>query len=415
MKIYEIGTGYTSIPARMGAATEIVVEELTKAFMAQNKDVSLLDIRDANRLPNNLPIIEIAMPKRFTDTDVQLGVMHKLKRVVYSLSLARKLHQIIRNSKEEVLLHFHNQYNLYFFLKLTSKAMRKKVKIAYTVHSYIWPGEWDEIKDTIKKRYFQEVYCVQNADYVLVLNSKTEEHFVKHLHVDRSKIYKVANGVNTDTYHVLNEKEIDEFKASIGFENKQIIFQVGSVCDRKNQYGAIKMLCEYLKQHRDTVYMYAGGVIDETYKSEIDSFAESKGISDQVIYAGELCPGEQLNKYYNAASVTVFPSKIESFGLVIIESLSAGTPVVLSEKPLFDLENGYSIFADEQEFVDAVKMNIFKNNKGEQNRDEIVKKYSWMSVAKDHIAIVEGVSGGGINLTHTYFVHYDAFQIGRAA
>ena len=33
MKIYEIGTGYTSIPAKMGAATEIVVEELTKSFI----------------------------------------------------------------------------------------------------------------------------------------------------------------------------------------------------------------------------------------------------------------------------------------------------------------------------------------------------------------------------------------------
>ena len=36
MKIYEIGTGYTPIPARISAATEIVVEELTKAFLKQN-------------------------------------------------------------------------------------------------------------------------------------------------------------------------------------------------------------------------------------------------------------------------------------------------------------------------------------------------------------------------------------------
>ena len=33
MKIYEIGTGYTPIPAKVAAATESVVEELTKAFM----------------------------------------------------------------------------------------------------------------------------------------------------------------------------------------------------------------------------------------------------------------------------------------------------------------------------------------------------------------------------------------------
>ena len=116
MKIYEIGTGYTSIPAKMGAATEIVVEELTKAFMSIGQEVTLVDIADSNRLPNKLPIVEVQMPKLFSNTDVQLGIMHKLKRVVYSIALARKLNQIIKKSNETVLIHFHNQYNMYFFL-----------------------------------------------------------------------------------------------------------------------------------------------------------------------------------------------------------------------------------------------------------------------------------------------------------
>ena len=113
MKIYEIGTGYTSIPAKMGAATEIVVEELTKAFMSIGQEVTLVDIADSNRLPNKLPIVEVQMPKLFSNTDVQLGIMHKLKRVVYSIALARKLNQIIKKSNETVLIHFHNQYNMY--------------------------------------------------------------------------------------------------------------------------------------------------------------------------------------------------------------------------------------------------------------------------------------------------------------
>ena len=41
MKIYELGTGYTSIPAKVAAATESVVEELTKAFLQMNIDVIL--------------------------------------------------------------------------------------------------------------------------------------------------------------------------------------------------------------------------------------------------------------------------------------------------------------------------------------------------------------------------------------
>ena len=389
MKIYEIGTGYTSIPAKMGAATEIVVEELTKAFLSIGQDVTLVDIADPNRLPNNLPIEEVHIPKVLTDTDVQLGIMHKLKRVVYSIALALKLKKMLSRTKEEVLLHFHNQYNMYFFLKLTGKSLRKKVKIAYTVHSYIWPGEWDEIKDTIKKRYFQEVYCVQHADYVLVLNDKTINHFVKRLHVPKNRIWKIANGVNTDIYSVLPDTEIENFKGSIGLVGKRMIFQVGSVCERKNQLGAVKMLSNYLRENKDVVYAYAGGIIDEEYKRKIDEYVKDENLFEQVVYVGEIAPGKTLNQYYNAANLTVFPSRIESFGLVIIESLSAGTPVLLGDKPLFDLNSGYEVFSNRDEFIRFVKENADGKNRGEKNRSEIIEKYSWKAVAREHLSIFE--------------------------
>ena len=160
MKIYEIGTGYTPIPAQMGAATEIVVEELTRSFINIGQNVTIIDIKAQNRAKTDLPILEVSVPKMFTKTDVSLGIMHKLKRVVYSLSLANTLKKIIKKSDEKAVLHFHNQYNLYFFLKLVPKKLRDKVTVAYTVHSYIWGTQWDEIKETVNKRYFQEIFCV---------------------------------------------------------------------------------------------------------------------------------------------------------------------------------------------------------------------------------------------------------------
>ena len=55
MKIYEIGTGYTPIPAQIAAATESIVEELTKAFMKQNIDVEIIDICSSERKTTPLP------------------------------------------------------------------------------------------------------------------------------------------------------------------------------------------------------------------------------------------------------------------------------------------------------------------------------------------------------------------------
>ena len=125
MKIYEIGTGYTPIPATMGAATEIVVEELTKAFMQMNVPVEIIDIKAKERKENALPITEVWVPGCFAGTDIKLGIMHKLKRVVYSVCLAQKLKRILKAADEKIVLHFHNQYNMFFFLKLVPQQLRK--------------------------------------------------------------------------------------------------------------------------------------------------------------------------------------------------------------------------------------------------------------------------------------------------
>lgn len=387
MKIYEIGTGYTPIPARMGAATEIVVEELVRALRKNGAEVELLDIQAEDRKANDLSIREIPVPGCFAGTDVKLGIMHKLKRVVYSLALALELRKLLKKTEEPVLLHFHNQYNLFFFLKMVSRRLRARAKIAYTVHSYIWPGEWEEIRAIIRKRYFQEVFCVRHADYVFVLNDKTAEHFAEHLHVKPEKIHKIANGVNTDVYHVLCQQAVDDFKKSMGLAGRKIIFQVGSVCDRKNQMGAVKRLKKLLQEHKYTVYVYAGGVIDGEYQQEIHRFALENGIADQVIYAGELCPGEMLNRYYNAADITIFPSKVESFGLVIIESISAGTPVILAQKPLFVLEHGWRTYDSDEEFERLIDGYLKKPCSETTGRDEVIQSYSWEKIAKDHLKI----------------------------
>lgn len=395
MKIYEIGTGYTPIPAQMGAATEIVVEGLTRAFIKQNVPVEIIDIQAKDRAETDLPIREVWVPGCFAGTDVKLGLMHKLKRVVYSVSLAFSLRKLMKDAQEQVVLHFHNQYNLFFFLKLVSPRFRAKARIAYTVHSYIWPDEWKKIEETVRKRYFQEIYCVQHADDVLVLNDKTAEHFVQHLGVAPERIHKIGNGVNTDVYRILTHEEIDGFRRQHNLAGKKIIFQVGSVCDRKNQLGAVKILTAYLQQHPDTVYLYAGGVIDEVYRQQIDDHAEKHGITDQVRYVGELSPGRMLNLYYNAANVTVFPSKIESFGLVIIESLCAGTPVLLSGKPLFSLQEGYHIYHSGEEFVQLADRMICGEYDKNDVRKEAAGNYGWQNTAQSHLHIWQG---GKINV-----------------
>lgn len=386
MKIYEIGTGYTPIPAQMGAATEIVVEELTRSFMKNNADVEIIDISAQERATTNLPITEVKVPKKFTGTDVSLGLMHKLKRVVYSIALAKHIKALLKKERDKVVLHFHNQYNLYFVLKLVPKKLLNKATIAYTVHSYIWGTKWEEIERTVKKKYFQEIHCVKNADVVFVLNDITIDHFVTKLGVPRGRIQKIINGVNVDRYVPLSKEEITDLKKRNGLCNNKVIFQVGSICDRKNQLGSLRMLTNYLQENPNVIYMYAGGIIDAVYQQSIVEYASEHHISDQVRYIGEIAPGEQLNNYYNIADCCVFTSSLESFGLVIVEAISSGTSVVLGSNLMFELSEGYSMYHTADEFVLKVDQVLNKGKVSRNDVSDVIDKYSWDSVAREHLA-----------------------------
>lgn len=389
MKIYEIGTGYTPIPAKMGAATEIVVEELTKSLKKNKVDVNIVDIQTKNRKGNKLPIIEVPVPKIFTGTDVQLGIMHKFKRVVYSINLALKLKKIIRGENVKVVLHFHNQYNMFFFLMLTSKSLRKKCFIAYTNHSYIWHNDWEKIKKTVNRRYFQEVISMRNADMVYALNEQTINTLINYIGIKPDRIRMIDNGVNTDIYIPLSNEEKRKAKRRRKLENKNVYIQVGSVCDRKNQLGAIQLLQPILKKDKNSCFIYIGGIISEEYQRRIREYSVENNIEDQIIYMGEVEPGMELNEYYNLADAMIFPSKSEGFSLVIIEAMAAGVPVIINQNLHFKLAEECLRYNNNNEFVAIIKERIRneenRNILSEKIRKLTVENYSWDKVAGDYL------------------------------
>ena len=397
MKIIEIGTGYTSIPARMGAATEIVVEELTRAMLKQGIDVEIVDIKDKHRRKCELPITEVYMPQIFsTGSVVKLGIVHKLKRVLYSISLAIKLKKIVKQSDEHVYLHFHNQYNMYFFLKLTSKKLRRKVTTGYTVHSYIWFGKWEDIKDTVSRRYFQEVYCCQNADRVFVLNDIVLKMLTEHYGVSLKNIRKVINGVNTDVYNenMVEDDSVRKIKKKYDIEEKRIVFQVGSVCDRKNQLGTLNLLLPLMKKDKRIVFAYAGGIIDETYAQTITATAMEHELGDRVVHFGEVSPGRELNILYSLSDACVMNSKSEAFALVIAEALSVPRPIFINESIMRSLvflgknlgngiiqidnefDNNLLRVLDDEEYCATLKL---------KGRSFIEREYSWLVAARMYV------------------------------
>lgn len=392
MKIYELGTGYTPIPAQVAAATESVVEELTKAYMNMGEEVEIIDISASDRAEHSLPITQVKVPSVFTKSDVSLGIVHKLKRVVYSVFLAFKLKKILKKLKEKAIFHFHNQYNLFFFTKIVPQKLRSKAVVVYTNHNGLWSKEWDEVKDILHNRYFQEISAMKSADFVFVLNEKTKKNVVSQLDIDEKKVYVIKNGVNTEIYKPLEISEI--IKEKYNLSDKRVLLQVGSVYENKGQAKAIEMLAPLIKQNSNLVYAYVGGVVSREYAETVVKTAEKHGVSDKVIYLGSAVPGEEMNVLYNLAEATVFASEYEGFPLVCVESVSSGTPVIICSDMQIALGDG-CIITTPDKIIGDINENILGNSDKykklcELARENAVKNFSWQSIANEYLKAVKG-------------------------
>lgn len=387
MKIYEIGTGYTPIPAKVAAATESVVEELTKAFMQKKIDVEVIDISANDRVPNGLPITEVKVPSIFTKSDISLGIIHKVKRVVYSVALALKLKKILKQTDQKTVLHFHNQYNIYFFLKLVKKELRDKAIIAYTNHNGFWSLPYEEAKSTLQSRYFQEIEGMKNADLIFVLNPKMKNNIVENLGIDENKVIRINNGVNTDVYAPLSSEQIEKVKEKLNLKNKRIILQVGSVNENKGQGRAVKMIAPLLRENSDTVYAFAGDIVSQEYYQEVLRTAKEEKVENQVVYLGTFSPGEEMNGIYNIADTAIFVSRYEGFSLACIESISAGVPVVLCSDSLSSFGDG-SILTERHDVADRIRQllndgDLLKELK-QAARKNAVENFTWSKTAQKY-------------------------------
>ena len=387
MKIYEIGTGYTPIPAKVAAATESVVEELTKAFMQKKIDVEVIDISANDRVSNSLPITEVKVPSIFTKSDISLGIIHKVKRVVYSVALALKLKKILKQTDQKTVLHFHNQYNIYFFLKLVKKEIRDKAIIAYTNHNGFWSLPYEEAKSTLQSRYFQEIEGMKNADLIFVLNPKMKNNIVENLGIDENKVIRINNGVNTDVYAPLSSEQIEKVKEKLNLKNKRIILQVGSVNENKGQGRAVKMIAPLLRENSDTVFAFAGDIVSQEYYQEVLRTAKEEKVENQVVYLGTFSPGEEMNGLYNIADTAIFVSRYEGFSLACIESISAGVPVVLCSDSLSSFGDG-SILTERHDVADRIRQllndgDLLKELK-QAARKNAVENFTWSKTAQKY-------------------------------
>ena len=182
-------------------------------------------------------------------------------------------------------------------------------------------------EDAPELRLVTEMDSAQNCHHIIATTEREKEELMVRYGASPGKISVIPCGVNLELFQPV-DKEMA--RQQLGLTDDKIILFVGRIEPLKGVAQLLKAM-PYLQNIQGVRLVIIGG--DEYSQHEIEKLqklSDDLHIQDSVTFLG-LIKHEQLPYFYNAADVCVVPSYYESFGLVALESLACGTPVVATD------------------------------------------------------------------------------------
>jgi D-inositol-3-phosphate glycosyltransferase len=188
-------------------------------------------------------------------------------------------------------------------------------------------------------------------------------------------------------------------------EDRMILF-VGRIEPLKGVDTLLEaMSCLQMKESRPVHLAIIGGdpaASPEDMNAEmarLKNLCEVLGLDQSVVFLG-VRDQDKLSYYYSAAEVVVMPSHYESFGMVALEAMACGTPVIASEVGglgylVRDGETGFTIPDQEPEAL-CEKLSWLLNDKElhatmSKRAVEYAQDYAWEQIAKQIVDVYEGL------------------------
>ena len=170
-----------------------------------------------------------------------------------------------------------------------------------------------------------ERHLAQTCDNIIVPTRRELENMVGYYDTQRDKMTLIPCGVNLKRFAPLDKKEaIHQLGLPSG---KSLLLYVGRFTSEKGIDRLMEAMPLIDSKHRPHLVIVGGDGADDPTTIEIIEMAHHLNMKGHVTFAGRI-PQDRLPIFYSAADLMVLPSLYESFGLVALESLACGTPVV---------------------------------------------------------------------------------------
>ncbi|MFC1899265.1 glycosyltransferase [Chloroflexota bacterium] len=234
-------------------------------------------------------------------------------------------------------------------------------------------------------RITTEKKIAQNSQRIIASTEKEKTDIIRHYDTASEKIVVVPCGVNLGQFRITDREDA---RQHLGIGNEKIILFVGRI-DPLKGINKLVEAASYLRDRQDWRLMIIGGGENSILEiNKLKKLAVNLGISDRVTFSG-LIKHNELPYYYSASDVCVMPSYYESFGLVALESLACGTPVIANNvgalrDTILDGKTGYVVPDNNvPSLIEKIKIVLdWPKSPGRANEiRESVAEFGWDKVA----------------------------------
>jgi D-inositol-3-phosphate glycosyltransferase len=241
-------------------------------------------------------------------------------------------------------------------------------------------------KDEPELRIGTERELARNCHRIITATKMEKEQLGAYYGASLEIISIIPCGINLDLFRPVNR---DVARKRFGLLGHNVILFVGRIEPIKGIDLLLKAIT-YLRDKLRLKLLIVGGDVDSQEEmGRLQMLSQDLQLQDLVTFTG-LVKQEQLRYFYSAADVCVIPSHSESFGLVALESLACGTPVVANqvggmEDIIQQGETGYVVKSNDPcRLADKIFLLLSRpSGQGESTKSlrMSVTRFSWSRIA----------------------------------
>jgi len=228
---------------------------------------------------------------------------------------------------------------------------------------------------------------VRDCHRIIASTGREKHALVRHYGAPSQKIGVVPCGVNLEHFRVTGKAQA---RRNLGLDSEKIILFVGRIDPLKGADNLIKALPHLCHIPKLKLIIIGGGEHSQREIRQLRKLAYDLEVASSVDFLG-LIKHEDLPYFYNAADACVVPSYYESFGLVALESLACGTPVVATDvgnhKNLIRQgDTGYVIKDNDPlrlaDRIGLLLLSLESDTRSAQSIRATVDRFSWSNIAE---------------------------------